>query len=225
MGRKGWTVMEVPNGWYEVLRGPRPPFVRWPVAARGQHQHARGQSRPQSPKSCAPGRRLPNNDAVHRPPPVRVSPEAANEAARARVTSRSRDQCFGQRRRPCFEVVTGGLVKGPESHPSCPSWGAIGSVHSIHRACQEAPREIRFGVGEDPGRARPAGGRVGRRASSIGSIAHRSRIGGPHSTTSAHGCWGRIEEDAGCDRRHSEGTFPVEGFTSRWFAGCGGGAR
>ena len=33
----------------------------------------------------APGRRLPNNNAVHRLPPVRVSPEAANEAAR--VTS------------------------------------------------------------------------------------------------------------------------------------------
>ena len=63
------------------------PSVRWPVAVRGQHQHARGQSRPQSTKSSAPGRRLPNNDAVHRPPPVRVSPEAANEAARARVTS------------------------------------------------------------------------------------------------------------------------------------------
>ena len=24
--------MEVPNGWYEVLRGPRPPSVRWPVS-------------------------------------------------------------------------------------------------------------------------------------------------------------------------------------------------
>ena len=36
MPRKGWTVMEVPNGWYEVLRGPRPPSVRWPVVSRGQ---------------------------------------------------------------------------------------------------------------------------------------------------------------------------------------------
>ena len=33
----------------------------------------------------------------------------------------------------------------PKSHPGCPSCRAIGSVHSIHRACQEALREIRFG--------------------------------------------------------------------------------
>ena len=87
MGRKGWSVMEVPNGWYEVLRGPRPPSVRWPVAARGQHQHARAQPRPAITKVSCTREKVANNDAVHRPPPVRVSPEAANEAARARVTS------------------------------------------------------------------------------------------------------------------------------------------
>ena len=51
--RKGWTVMEVPNGWYEVLRGPRPPYVRWPAVSRGQpsqccQSQPRLQSRPQS---------------------------------------------------------------------------------------------------------------------------------------------------------------------------------
>ena len=33
--RNGWTVLEVLNGWYEVLRGPPPPSVRWPMG-RGQ---------------------------------------------------------------------------------------------------------------------------------------------------------------------------------------------
>ena len=34
MVRKGWTVMEVPNGWLQVLRGLRPPAVRWPKAEK-----------------------------------------------------------------------------------------------------------------------------------------------------------------------------------------------
>ena len=34
MGRKGWIVMEVPNGWLQVLRGPRPPAARWPMSEK-----------------------------------------------------------------------------------------------------------------------------------------------------------------------------------------------
>ena len=30
MVRRGWSVMEVPDGWLQVLRRPRPPAVRWP---------------------------------------------------------------------------------------------------------------------------------------------------------------------------------------------------
>ena len=34
MPRRGWSVMEVPNGWVQVLRGPRPNSVRRPMASR-----------------------------------------------------------------------------------------------------------------------------------------------------------------------------------------------
>ena len=73
--------MEVPIGWYEVLRAPRPPPGQLLLVVSI------------STKSPAQGKRVPKNDPVLRPPPVRVSPEAATEAARAVV--RSRDQCFG----------------------------------------------------------------------------------------------------------------------------------
>ena len=43
MPRKGWSTVEVPDGWLQVIRGPRPPAVRWPKAPRG-----RGQDRPQN---------------------------------------------------------------------------------------------------------------------------------------------------------------------------------
>ena len=34
MPRRGWSAMEVPNGWVQVLRGPRPNSVRRPMASR-----------------------------------------------------------------------------------------------------------------------------------------------------------------------------------------------
>ena len=33
MPRKGWSAMDVPSGWVQVLRGLRPTSVRWPMAA------------------------------------------------------------------------------------------------------------------------------------------------------------------------------------------------
>ena len=32
MVRKGWTHVEVPNGWVQLIRGPRPKSVQWPRA-------------------------------------------------------------------------------------------------------------------------------------------------------------------------------------------------
>ena len=41
MPRRGWSAMEIPSGWFEVIRGPRPPSVRWPQAH--DRQPPRGQ--------------------------------------------------------------------------------------------------------------------------------------------------------------------------------------
>ena len=147
MGRKGWTMMEVPNGWYEVLRGPRPPSARWP---------ARGQS-PQSTRSLAQGKRVPNNDAVHTPPPVRVARSRNRSSPCQSCVARSRDQCFGQRRRPRCQ----------KSHPSCP-------VAERLEACTEfiAPGSASRNPIRNCRRSKqsaPGCGRVGRRASTIGS--------------------------------------------------------
>ena len=34
MPRKGWSSMQVPDGWLQVIRGPRPKSVQWPVQSR-----------------------------------------------------------------------------------------------------------------------------------------------------------------------------------------------
>ena len=34
MPRKGWTQVEVPSGWIQLIRGPRPKSVQWPKVVR-----------------------------------------------------------------------------------------------------------------------------------------------------------------------------------------------
>ena len=43
MVRKGWSAMDVPSGWVQVLRGPRPPSQKWPPAKRNAVTESRGQ--------------------------------------------------------------------------------------------------------------------------------------------------------------------------------------
>ena len=77
MGRRGWSTMPVPEGWVQVIRGPRPKSVQWPRAPKGlKHQqqrqpgatqqgrwrqpHVQGrQGQPQAPKT---GIRAPHPD-------------------------------------------------------------------------------------------------------------------------------------------------------------------
>ena len=38
MPRRGWSSIPTPSGWYEVIRGPRPPSVQWPHVSKGKGQ-------------------------------------------------------------------------------------------------------------------------------------------------------------------------------------------
>ena len=80
--------MEVPSGWYEVIRGPRPPSVRWP-----QEQHLQSPCGQQSERrgkvSFQEGRRGRWRNPARRPAEVshapRAGPDEAHAAACARV--------------------------------------------------------------------------------------------------------------------------------------------
>ena len=53
MVRKGWSQLEVPNGWVQIIRGPRPKSVQWPRASQTSPQPA-GARVPRQPKPNAP---------------------------------------------------------------------------------------------------------------------------------------------------------------------------
>ena len=88
---KGWSSLPVPDGWYEVIRGPRPPSVQWP------HQQ-KGKGKGVAPSAAPRGRwRNPDRGAGRQPgrnaPPPSVptggnerrTPEEVVQGARARV--------------------------------------------------------------------------------------------------------------------------------------------
>ena len=77
MPRRGWSAMDIPSGWVQVLRGPRPKSETWPVASSGRKQPTskqepiRGRWRQAAPRSNV---RAPD-------------PDAALEHARSKVSS------------------------------------------------------------------------------------------------------------------------------------------
>ena len=75
MPRRGWQTVEVPAGWFEVIRGRRPKSESWPKAER------KGSSRPQpsrQPRSNAPQPAATGGNE-------RRTPEEVLQGARARV--------------------------------------------------------------------------------------------------------------------------------------------
>ena len=63
MVRKGWTKMDVPDGWVQSIRGPGPRSVQWPSAGR-QEVPMRGQSAVSKPQEKVPKQPTPKGNPV-----------------------------------------------------------------------------------------------------------------------------------------------------------------
>ena len=48
MARKGWSTVEVPNGWFQITRGPRPPSARTATSASDWEFQSEGSNTPDS---------------------------------------------------------------------------------------------------------------------------------------------------------------------------------
>ena len=87
MVRKGWTKMDVPDGWVQIIRGPRPPAAQWPRASV-QNRHPTQQVRQRGPRQNGPQRQSGTKPAAGHVPPLQGSsrpPEAVVEDAVAEV--------------------------------------------------------------------------------------------------------------------------------------------
>ena len=83
MPRRGWTAMEVPSGWYEVIRGLRLPSVRWPQAQYRQSSRGQVQSERRGEKVSFPDAR---RGRWRNPPQGPVTRRNSAESVRPRLT-------------------------------------------------------------------------------------------------------------------------------------------
>ena len=86
MVRRGWTHVEVPSGWVQVLRGPRPPSVQWPSAkgvSNSKFQERRSSAAP--PVGKGSGNGAPRHKERDVTPLPRRTPEMNRKAAVAKI--------------------------------------------------------------------------------------------------------------------------------------------
>ena len=105
MVRKGWQSMDVPSGWIQVLRGPRPKSVQWPLAKDRVQPAQVGVSgrwrQPQSAKGAPPVG-----------PRPRMNPDIAREMAHTKVSRLEKAlEAMGDLQGPVVEALKADLEK------------------------------------------------------------------------------------------------------------------
>ena len=77
---QGWSTLEVPAGWLQVIRGPRPLAVQWPKASRGQGQVRKPPVPSKKVNKKQIERKVPGSENRRGPP--QVSPAAQDRVLR-----------------------------------------------------------------------------------------------------------------------------------------------
>ena len=77
MVRKGWRTVEVPNGWLQIIRGPKPPSARWSRTKPSDKPHRAPGVSPDSKQTFTP--------QVRGPQIPRRTPESNRSAAAAKI--------------------------------------------------------------------------------------------------------------------------------------------
>ena len=151
MPRTGWTAIATPSGLCDVVRGPRPPSVQWPVSSKGKGTKGQGEGKG-NPKPVA---------AVAAPQKVQGNSKVARLEAAL--------QAFGQEQSSARLAVEKAL-KTVKEEPETSAPGATdcrsGSASAKIGFCsdsvgRERPRcgtiENRPQTGTEPGTSAPRG--------------------------------------------------------------------
>ena len=162
MPRRGWSSLPVPDGWFEVIRGPRPPSVQWPHQQKGKSNGVAPAAAPRGrwPQSESPStdpRRSANTSFSGRGRLCR-----SGESSEVGTSSRSVGRGFWTRVPDTPELSE----EGKSSRTRCSTWGPVGTVSEIRRKIGEA-------VASPRRRAREGGQVVGGSETTCGTFAFR----------------------------------------------------
>ena len=123
MPREGWSTVQVPDGWIQSIRGPRPHSVKWPMKGPGQKK----------PNGPAPVKSRRTSQVTHPPPAAGQrgpTPEEVISNARARVSKLEAAMAAVGKSDPTFSALQEALKKTQGQAPARP-------VEEVSRA-QEA---------------------------------------------------------------------------------------
>ena len=127
MGRRGWQAVEVPQGWFNVIRGPRPPSVRWPQA-QSSHQPVKVVRNVSAATRTTSGdRSVQGRWRQGRP---RFNPDVALESARKRVVG--------------LEAAISAMLSNGLDEKSAEVRSLQDSLTKAKRSAQEAPLEVQM---------------------------------------------------------------------------------
>ena len=117
MVRRGWKAVETPSGWYDVIRGPRPPSHQWPLATSTQwrprqpqvHSSFSPQRRWKSGPKFQPGRGVPTKEGGNG---INLNPDEKCAAAQLKVQRlEAALAAFGDESSPEKEAIEGFLIR------------------------------------------------------------------------------------------------------------------
>ena len=152
MPRKGWMQVEVPSGWTQLIRGPRPKSVQWPKAVRMSSAVPAGAPQVQ---------RVPRGRWRQQEDFARKNPETSLEASRKRVraprsSTRRLDGEWGTRFARDQDVAKF-VGCGKACSSGAPRRSAVGPVRTIHGKGKETvdpTRRATCRVGQGVGQRR-----------------------------------------------------------------------
>ena len=150
MVRKGCQSMDVPSGWIQALRGPRPKSLQWPLAKdrlqTGPQEGFSGRWRqPKSAKGAPPVG-----------PRPRINPDVAREMAHTKVSRFKKAlEAMGDLQGPVVEALKADLA---EARAASKKPSVEVEIDECRKFISRAERRIRAGHGEGEGTSFSGGG-------------------------------------------------------------------
>ena len=142
MPRRGWQALDTPSGWYEVIRGPRPRSVQWPLAKPVQVRQSQvtpGRQRRWEWGGSSRTRGPPQQSSV-----PRLDPDERCAAAQTKVQSlEAALAAFGEEDSPEMDVLKDFLARAVEQAKVKPVDVRIKSCESYLQRCTKQLEEAK----------------------------------------------------------------------------------
>ena len=183
MPRRGW--LPAPDGWVQIIRGPRPPSAKWPVATA-----TRQSSNTVKKQGDVGGAQRPQARGRWRQPPARVSPRVLAKPRRKRVAQLEGALKASDATGPEVTMIQESLKSAKRAAQVPPSHRTGLSVRAVHCTGAETVGRTRRGansVGQAAGGWSAASPQPPKVSQSAATSSTATRLGSPGCESPTNG--------------------------------------